>query len=239
MRFKPNFDLLTNWNDAKKSKDFASNSAYIAIFRKDNKTLIYMCDVHCLNISFNMVDMCFADDFGVKPDVLLTEVENTEFERKFNWHGYQSNTLVYAAGIAAQRNIPIVFADLNDVQYIDVVKHGFPDSQITDSDLNRVLSSTPNSQGDLYQRMSAYLDMYGRDRFMIQNIVAALERYDTVFVIFGVGHYENQRLVLEDMLGKPEYITRIKNMRGDFTDVKIEPIKMCDFGIGGINDKNA
>ena len=239
MQFKPNFDLLRDWASAEKSQNFASNSAYVAIFRKDDKTLVYMCDRHGENISFNMVDMCFADDFGVKPDVLLTEIENTGFERKFNWYGYQSNTLVYAAEIAAQRNIPVVFSDLSDSQYVDVINCGFPDNKITTIDLDRVLSSEPNMNGNLSQQMSSYLNVMGRDRFMLQNIAAALNRYDTVFAIFGVGHYENQRLVLEDMLGKPEYITRIKNMRGDFTNVKIEPIKLCDFEEEGVNDKNA
>ena len=239
MQFKPNFDLLRDWASAEKSQNFASNSAYVAIFRKDDKTLVYMCDRHGENISFNMVDMCFADDFGVKPDVLLTEIENTGFERKFNWYGYQSNTLVYAAEIAAQRNIPVVFSDLSDSQYVDVINSGFPNNKITDIDLRRVLCSEPNINGNLSQQMSSYLNVMGRDRFMIQNIVAALNRYDTVFAIFGVGHYENQRLVLEDMLGKPEYITQIKNMRGDFTNVKIEPIKLCDFEEEGVNDKNA
>ena len=239
MQFKPKFDLLRDWASAEKSQNFASNSAYVAIFRKDDKTLVYMCDRHGENISFNMVDMCFADDFGVKPDVLLTEIENTGFERKFNWHGYQINTLVYAAEIAAQRNIPVVFSDLSDSQYVDVINCGFPDNKITTIDLDRVLSSEPNMNGNLSQQMSSYLNVMGRDRFMLQNIAAALNRYDTVFAIFGVGHYENQRLVLEDMLGKPEYITQIKNMRGDFTNVKIEPIKLCDFEEEGVNDKNA
>ncbi len=239
MQFKPNFDLLRDWASAEKSIKFASTSAYVAIFRRDDKTLVYMCDRHGENISFNMVDMCFADDFGVKPDVLLTEIENTGFERKFNWHGYQSNTLVYAAGIAAQRNIPVVFSDLSDLQYVDVINCGFPDNKITTIDLDRVLSSEPNMNGNLLQQMSSYLNVMGRDRFMLRNIAAALNRYDTVFAIFGVGHYEDQRLVLEDMLGKPEYITRIKNMRGDFSNVKIEPIKLCDFKGEGTNDKNA
>lgn len=239
MQFKPNFDLLRDWASAEKSIKFASNSAYVAIFRRDDKTLVYMCDRHGENISFNMVDMCFADDFGVKPDVLLTEIENTGFERKFNWRGYQSNTLVYAAEIAAQRNIPVVFSDLSDSQYVDVINCGFPDNKITTIDLDRVLSSEPNMNGNLLQQMSSYLNVMGRDRFMLQNIAAALNRYDTVFAIFGVGHYEDQRLVLEDMLGKPEYITRIKNMRGDFSNVKIEPIKLCDFKGEGTNDKNA
>ena len=230
MQFKPNFDLLCYWPDAQKARDFASNSAFVAVFKRDNKTLVYMCDKHRLNISFNMVDMCFADDFGIKPDVLLTEMLNVGFEKRFNWHGIQDNTLAHAAVVANKRNIPVVFADLSDSQCVDVINHGFPDNQITVDDLGKVFSSGgPFPDGNIYQKMSAYIDMYGRDRFMLENIAVALNKYDTVFAIFGVGHYEVQRLVLEDMMGKPEYITRIKNMRGDFSDVKIEPKKLCDF----------
>ena len=240
MQFKPNFDLLRYWPDAERARNFASSSAFVAIFKHDNKTLVYMCDRHCYNISFNMVDMCFADDLGYKPDVLLTEMENAGFERKFDWFWYQDNTLSYAAGVAAKKGVPVVFADLSASQYVDVINAGFPDNQITREDLHKVLGAGgPNPNGNMWQKMDAYLDMYGRDRFMLQNIVAALDKYDTVFAIFGSGHYESQRLVLEDMMGKPEYITKIKNMRGDFSDVKIEPIKLCEFEIVKNDDKKS
>lgn len=231
MQFKPNFDLFCDWPDAEKSQNFASNSAYIAIFKRDKKTLVYMCDDHTKNISFNMVDMCFADDFRIKPDVLLTEMENADYERKLSWHGFQDNTLAYAAGVAAQRNIPVVFADLSESQMIDVINSGFPDNQITEDVLhNKVFrAGGPNPHGNIYQQMSAYVDKFGRDRFMLDNIATALNKYDTVFCIFGRGHFESERLVLEDMMGEPEYITRIKNMRGDFSGVEIKPIKLCDF----------
>ncbi|MBO4625733.1 MAG: hypothetical protein J5679_00450 [Alphaproteobacteria bacterium] len=230
MQFKPNFDLYREWKDSEQSKCFASNSAYIAVFKRDNKTLVYMCDDHTKNISFNMVDMCFADDFGIKPDVFLSEMENADYDRKFNWHGYEDNTLAYAVGVAAKQNVPVVFADLSKSQYVDVINRGFPDNQITEDDLCKVFGSGgPNSNGNIYQQMSAYVDKFGRDIFMLENIAAALNKYDTVFCIFGRGHFESQRLVLEDMMGKPEYITKIKNMRGDFSNVKINPIKLCDF----------
>ena len=233
MHFKPNFDLLCHWKDAEKAKDFASNAAFIAVFKNsNNKTLVYMCDHHRLNISFNMVDMCFAEDFGIKPDILLTEMINTGFEKRFNWHGLQDNTLAHAAAVAIKRNVPVVFADLSESQCVDVINRGFPDNQISSEDLRKVFGSGgPNPDGSLYQKMAAYVDFYGRDRFMLENIAVALNQYDTVFAIFGSGHYEAQRLVLEDMMGKPEYITRIKNMRDVFSDVKIAPIKLCDFNI--------
>ena len=240
MQFKPNFDLLRYWPDAEHARDFASNTAFVAIFKRDNKTLVYMCDRHCYNISFNMVDMCFADDFGYKPDVLLTEMPNAGFERRFNWHGVQDNTLAHAAVVAMKKNVPVVFSDLSDEQIVKVINAGFPDNQITSDDLHKVFSSGgPYPNGNMWQKMSAHVDMYGRDRFMLQNIAAALNKYDTVFAIFGSGHYESQRLVLEDMMGKPEYITKMKNMRGDFSDVKIEPIKLCEFEVVKDADKKS
>lgn len=230
MQFKPNFDLLRDWASAEKSIKFASNSAYVAIFRRDDKTLVYMCDRHGENISFNMVDMCFAKDFDYKPDVLLTEIPNAGFEKRFNWHGLQDNTLAHAAAVATKLDIPIVFSDLSDDELVNVINQGFSDNQITADDLNKVFGSGgPFPDGNRYQRMSAYVDFYGRDRFMLKNIAAALDKYDTVFAIFGIGHYEVQRLVLEDMMGKPEYITKIKNVRGDFSGVQIKPVKLCDF----------
>ena len=216
-----NFDLLRYWSNAEHAKDFASSTAFIAVFKKNNKTLVYMCDHHRLNISFNMVDMCFADDFGIKPDVLLTEMINSDFKKR---------TLAHAAAVAVKRNVPIVFADLSESQCVDVINSGFPDNKITVDDLHKVFSSGgPFPDGNMYQKMSAYVDFYGRDRFMLDNIAAALNKYDTVFAIFGSGHYESQRLVLEDMLGNPEYITKIKNMRGDFSNIEVNPINLCNF----------
>ncbi len=230
MQFKPNFDLLRYWTDAEHARNFASNTAFVAVFKRGNKTLVYMCDKHCYNISFNMVDMCFAKDFDYKPDVLLTEIPNAGFEKRFNWHGLQDNTLAHAAAVATKLDIPIVFSDLSDDELVNVINQGFPDNQITTDDLNKVFGSGgPFPDGNRYQRMSAYVDFYGRDRFMLENIAAALDKYDTVFAIFGIGHYEVQRLVLEDMMGKPEYITKIKNVRGDFSGVQIKPVKLCDF----------
>lgn len=230
VQFKPNYDLLCYWKDAEHAKNFASNTAFVSIFKRDNKTLVYMCDHHRLNLSFNMVDMCFADDFDIKPDVLLVEMINSDFDKRFNWHGIQDNTLAHASVVAAKKNIPVVFADLSESECVDVINRGFPDNKITIDDLRKVFSSGgPFPDGNMYQQMAAYVDFYGRDRFMLENIAAALNKYDTVFAIFGSGHYEVQRLVLEDMMGKPEYITRIKNMRDDFSGVKVNPVKLCDF----------
>lgn len=223
MQFKPNFDLLLDYTKTKKAEDFISNSAFVAVFTHNNKTLVYMCDLHRFNVSFNMVDMCFADDFGIKPDVLLVEKEN-DFEKTFGWYTLQNNNMAYAAAVADKQGVPIVFADLSDDQAISVLQTGFSDENITADVFHDILRTGPSKN-----KMCEYLNKWGRDRFMLENIAAALNKYDTVFAIFGIGHYEAQRLVLEDMMGKPEYITRIKDMRSGFSDVKIHPIKLCDF----------
>lgn len=239
MQIKPNFDLLRDWASAEKLESFAGTPPCVAVFKCENKTLVYMCDDHGKNRAFDMVDMCFSDDFEIKPDVLLTEIENSGYERRMDRYGFQTDTLVYAIGLAMRHQIPFCLADLSDSQYVDVINAGFSDNKITTNDLGRILNSEPNKRGNLDEQMSSYLDLYGRDRFMLQNIVAALNKYDTVFAIFGAGHYEIQRLVLEDMMGKPEYITKIRNMRGDFSNAKIEPIKLCNFEIEGSHEKKS
>ena len=238
MQFKPNFDLIRYWPDAEHAHTFASNTAFVAVFRRAGKTLVYMRDNHWRNMAFDMVEMVFSDDFGIKPDVLVAEMENDGYERKLEPHWFQHVNPVHAIGVAVKKNIPVVFADLSPNQMVDVVNTGFPNNQITSVDLHKVLNAHPDSDGDIYQQMHAYLCLYGRDRFMLQNIAVALNKYDTVFAIFGGMHYKIEYSVLEDMMGKPEYITEIKNMRGDFSDVKIEPIKLCDFEMGGANDQN-
>ena len=232
MQFKPNFDLLCECKHADGFGKFTGCRVGIAMFRRGSKTLVYMVDDHFNNRAFDMVSYAFSDDFGIKPDTLVAEMENSGYERKLGPRWFQHANPVHAIGVAAKKNIPVVFADLSPNQMIDVINTGFPSDQITNVDLHRVLNSRPDSTGDINQQKHAYLCLLGRDRFMLKNIAEALNKYDTVFAIFGGAHYASQRLVLEDMMGKPEYITRIKNMRGDFTDVKIEPIKLCDFHLG-------
>ena len=235
MQFKPNFDLLRTVN-SKELINITGDRLCIAIFHRENKTLVCMCDDHRANIAFDMSEMCLSDDFPIKPDVLLCEMENVGFERKFSPHGYQDSDLTHAAGVAAKKNIPLVFIDLSREQMMDVVNSRFPNNQIVDSDLHNILMPKDHTE----QQHEQYIWLLRqRDRFMLQNIVVALNKWDTVFVIFGGTHFVNQRLVLEDMMGKPEYITKIKNMRGDFSDVKIEPIKLCEFEVVKDADKKS
>ena len=235
MQFKPNFDLIRMWGDI---KEMSVRGPFVAVFKRGDKTLIYMGDKHSYNESFDMVDMCFANDFGYKPDVLLTEMENDGYERKMGPHGIQANTLAYAAVVAKKHDIPVVFADLSDAQSVNILQSFRPNEKIDVDFLDNLLRNTiPNAHGNELEKLHAEFDKYGRDTFMVQNIAAALNKYNTVFCIFGTGHYAQQQLALEDMMGKPEYITKIKNMRGDFSGIKVEPIKLCSFNLGGIDDQ--
>jgi hypothetical protein len=66
------------------------------------------------------------------------------------------------------------------------------------------------SSKNIFTKVSQDVDYYARDPFMIKNITAALNKYDIVYAAFGEGHYRTHRKVLENMIGKPEYIWNIE-----------------------------
>lgn len=61
----------------------------------------------------------------------------------------------------------------------------------------------------VFNRMHADLNLFVRDPFMLKNIFAAMNKYDTVFATFGEGHFRAQRCVLEHAFGAPEYISDV------------------------------
>ncbi len=66
----------------------------------------------------------------------------------------------------------------------------------------------PIKNGYITNSISIDEDLHARDPFIIKNIAAALNKYDTVLAVFGEGHYQTQQNALKDMLGEPkEYIT--------------------------------
>ena len=214
MPLKPNFDLLQAWEDAEKLKHYPC----VAVFEKDGKTLVYMCDDHGANKSFDMVDMCMKSGMYPRPDVLVTEFENSG-----------RNVMP-----GMMQNIPVVFADLSDEQMLNVLRVQYPNRIFESADLTKVLRAGPIRSNGEFGEMGIALNKYGRDKFMLQNIATALNKYDVVFAIFGSGHFESQRLALIDMMGRPKYITDMPNTRGDFNGLKINPIKLIDFETGGI-----
>jgi hypothetical protein len=221
--FEPNLSLLKNYDDA----DKVGRCPYIAVFRKNQKTLIYLADDHGANKSFDMVDFCFGKDAPAIPKIAVVEFENAGREII----GFQRNSLIYAAAVATKRGIPVVLADLSETQMIDTLKKYNPNENFDKEKLHQILrSGGPSYKKGILNKYDADLDLYGRDPFMLKNIAAALNQYDIVFAIFGEGHYRSQRLVLKDMLGVPEYIEFVPNTRGDFSELKINPIKLVDAG---------
>ena len=203
MQFKPDFSLLKYDKPSKRHEP-----PYVARYRRGNKTLIYMADYHDEEKSWNMVDWCFSKDFGYTPDILLTEFENAGRELK----AFKTNTLTHAAFVAARNDVPVVLSDLSEQEMLSVL------GKDADSEyLSKVLSVGPIENGNDLQKQGAKLNRQGRDRFMLENIAAALNKYDTVFCILGEGHFISQRDVLDKMFeSKPEYIDDFPKLRTDF-----------------------
>jgi hypothetical protein len=216
--FVPNFDFYKTYEDSEK----IGRTPYIAVFRKNGKLLLYVCDRHCANVSFDMVDFCFSEKSPAMPQIAVIEYERAG--REPGPYSFQDNTLAYAAAITAKRGLPVVYADLSSAEMLDVLKQHNPARNITDDDLHKALTAGgPSTKKGEYNLFAHQIDLYGRDPFMIKNITAALNKYDVVLAVFGEGHYRSQRLVLEDMLGTPEYINSVPNTRGDFSNLEIKP----------------
>lgn len=235
MSFKPNYELLKSWDETDKSFHKLYPAPYVSVFEKDGKTLIYMCDSHGANESFDMVDACFGKLGLAHPDILLTEFEHDG--REMTSRQFQVNSLAYAAGVAAQENVPVVFADLSKEEMLGVLRAKYPNRTFEQQDLDDVLRTAPMRSNGEKGEMNIALNLFGRNRFMLDNIAAALNKYNVVFAIFGAGHYEEQRLALIDMMGQPKYITKIPNARGDFSKANIQQVKLVDFqSRGQLND---
>ena len=228
MQFKPNFDLIVPWEDAIRP---LQRMPYVAVFRKDNKVLVYACDKHMANISFDMVDFCFGENAPAVPQIAVVEYRNSG--RTPGSFSFQDNSLTYAAAVADKKGLPVVFADLSDEEMLNVLRRHFPDRGFIADDLRKILTAGgPSKKKGEYNMLDWSLEMYGRDPFMISNIAAALNKYDVVFAIFGEGHYRSHRLVLEDMMGTPEYIIEFPNTRADFSGMEIKPIILVEFDSG-------
>ncbi|MCL2737346.1 MAG: hypothetical protein FWE17_00590 [Alphaproteobacteria bacterium] len=217
--FVPNLDLLH------KSSERPEREPYIAIFRKGEKILIYIAEKHSANESFDMTDFCFSDKSPAAPQVVLVEFERSG--RKAGTGEIHGNNLAYAAARATECGLPVIFADLSRDECLDVWRKRYPERIFTDEDLRRARRTGRPSTNKGEDSLLLYeLELYGRDPFMVKNIVAALNKYEVVLAVFGEGHYRAQRLVLEDIMGKPEYIKDVPNTRGDFSNCKIVPIDL-------------
>lgn len=221
MTFIPNFDLYKTWEESER----VGQHPYIAVFKKNGKTLLYIAEDHGANISYDMTDFCFSDKSPAVPQIAVVEYRNSG--RNPTKNSIHRNNLVYAAAVATKRGLPVVFADLSDEEMLKILRERHPDREFTTEDLTKSLTAGgPSVKKGEYNFFSHEINLYGRDPYMINNIAAAMNQYDVVLAVFGEGHYRSQRLVLEDMFGEPEYIRDVPNTRGDFGDIKIEPIKL-------------
>ncbi|MCL2629516.1 MAG: TraB/GumN family protein [Alphaproteobacteria bacterium] len=219
--FVPNHDLYKTWEESEN----VGRYPYIAVFKKDGKTLIYIAEDHGANKSYDMTDFCFSDKSPAKPQIAVVEYRNSG--RDLLPREIHGNNLAYVAAVAAKRGLPVVFADLSDEETLAVLREHRPDREFTEEDLRKSLScGGPSVKKGEYNFFSHLINLHGRDPYMVNNIAAALNKYDVVLAAFGEGHYRSQRLILEDMMGKPEYIKDVPNTRGNFDDIKIEPIKL-------------
>jgi len=262
----PNLDLLA-WSDKTKK---VGKYPYIAVFKKDGKTLVYLASEHSAQKTFEMVDFAFAK---FQPGVAVVEYKNKRFAIPLSGKGYFHES-VYTAAVAARNNIPVVLADIGYSEeackrayelsgnaewtikafylrwiitnmllherqfgtkttlakeiknFTSIIYKDWMGVPLTEDEIKELFKSefgvdfdpmnlaevlprgwkTPKESGTIINRFCNYADYYARDPFMIQNITNALNKYDVVFAVFGEGHYRTQRLVLEDMMGTPEYI---------------------------------
>jgi hypothetical protein len=219
--FAPNMNLYVPWEDAEKIE----HAPYIAVFKKDNKTLIYIASKNSTNESFDAVDFCFSRQSLPFPEIAVVEFEHSD--RKVTPGLIQRNNLIYGGAVAARHGLPVVYADLSQTEMLKVLQDKFPEKNLTEQDLIKTLrAGGPSVKKGEYNLYAHYLYMLGRDPYMLNNIAAALNKYDVVLAVSGEGHYRSQRLILEDMMGKPEYIKDFPNSRGDFNDIVINTVNL-------------
>ncbi len=65
----------------------------------------------------------------------------------------------------------------------------------------------PKPAGTIFNVFHDDTNKLVRDPFMIENIFATINKYDTVLATFGEGHYRSIRKILETAFGKPEIIS--------------------------------
>lgn len=267
INFTPDMSLLTTWERSEITSN-EHQQPYIAIFKKDGKTLIYLASKHNFGKTLDMVDYIYAN---FKPKVAVLEFESGGRMLK---EKCSRNEFEYSAGIAADKNIPVVLSDLQDHDKLKIVAQINPDAykiyqakwivsnainyekqyggkttaeqevlnfkkfawndnmpeamnveQFKDwfkkhlgtdfdkANLSEIFKKDwryPLSSGTVFNKFSEDEDILARDPFMLKNITAALNKYNTVYAAFGEGHYRSQRKVLEEMLGKPQYIWELE-----------------------------
>ncbi|MCL2887968.1 MAG: TraB/GumN family protein [Elusimicrobia bacterium] len=263
--FSPDLNLVQTYEAADQSYKAEHSNPYMAVFRKDGKTLIYLASKHRYNETNAFADYVFK---RYKPQVAVIEIEITG--RQFNPYDDEMWEGNHTAVLSAKNKIPVVRADLsldgkwekiskstdkysyldfqafwiimgmmspsspgrstavNEVKYNnrcnvnfgpcitadqlnDWTKKNFgvkfDDMDFSDKKYKDI--TWPVTSPNYITNQIAIVEDKQRDLFMLENITAALNKYKTVFAVFGEGHYVDQRQALENMLGKPEYIWEV------------------------------
>ena len=105
--FKPNLDLIVDEENAPAAGKFP----YIAVFKKDGKTLVYLAAEHGSQKTYDMVDFVFTK---FRPNISVVEFlhKNTAVEI-FHRHGGKPvmGEAAYTAALSVRHNIPVILAD--------------------------------------------------------------------------------------------------------------------------------
>ncbi|MDR1124426.1 MAG: hypothetical protein LBL61_07665 [Elusimicrobiota bacterium] len=122
--FQPNLALLTTYEQSENPSE-QHHQPYIAIFKKDGKTLIYLASKHYADETLDMVDYVFAN---FKPKIAVVEFERSG---RMLRDKCSRNEFEYSAGIASDKNIPVVLADLPDDEKIKILSRKDPNAYKT------------------------------------------------------------------------------------------------------------
>ena len=82
---------------------------------------------------------------------------------------------------------------------------------VSDENVSDILATIPNWRkpninGHITNKTWDETGIVSRNPYMLDNIFKAVNKYNTVLVTMGAGHYEIQRLVLEKAFDEPKYI---------------------------------
>lgn len=125
MNYKPDLSLFDDWDNV---KDNTTDYPMIAVFEFGGKKLVYVGTQHNRKDhpaprSYDAINYCF-DNFKI--DCVVTECDHTKtldyWIPRMNRPG--ANELIYAPYLGSKQNIPYIFADSSDKDWVaDVLKN--------------------------------------------------------------------------------------------------------------------
>lgn len=261
-RFAADLKLLTTYEETDASLK-KINRPYLAVYKKDKKTLVYLVSFRDSSSELSLTDYAFKK---YKPEVVLIDKPRDLMYFSPKCSGTASD---YYAGLAAENNIPVVLASTNNIDDIKILMNRDPETGIKNQAMWVILSGmisertevkrgglqseianystlhleggrpamnavqfnkwfkdnfgrefektdlreffgelwlVPSLNGTLFQKHAAENFLYVKDPFTLENIAAALNKYNVVFAAFNYMRYASQYKVLEKMLGTPQFV---------------------------------